>query len=207
MLSPEDIEEHRRRAIQLHNFFIEKAPVGTYTNTKRNTVFVALCSLAIEHHGAIIVLTRDDQHVGSALALLRPLIESCLRAIWTLHCAGDSEIDAIVKQSKDFPSLAECGKAVSDPFGSEGYPGLLLLPRNYRNQLHGFTHSGVEQLQLRIGERLQVRPDYPAGTICTLLKTSSMWANITAIQELIMIDGANTPESDRFIRRFVDLFS
>jgi hypothetical protein len=206
MLKSEDIAEYRRRATQLHNFFIEKPPAGTYTSTKRNTVFVALCSLAIEHHGAIIVLTKDDQHIGSALALMRPQIESCLRAIWTLHCATDIEIDAVVKQTEDFPPLHKCSMAVSKFFENEGHPGLLMLPPDYRKHLHGLTHSGVEQLQLRIGKKLQVRPTYPPRTICNLLKGSSMWAAIAAIEELALIEGTSMSDANRFSQKFVEIF-
>jgi hypothetical protein len=70
----EAVQNQLRRAIATHNLILELHPTGTFKDTTRNKMFQALCDLAIEHLGEIILLAKTDQHFGSAFALLRPLI-------------------------------------------------------------------------------------------------------------------------------------
>jgi hypothetical protein len=67
-----------------HNAVVNDYPNGTYKSDKRNTLFMALCDMTLEHHGAIVTLVKSGQHDGSALALMRPILETSLRAYWTL---------------------------------------------------------------------------------------------------------------------------
>ena len=207
MLQPDSIAEHHERAILLHDFLVKESPKGTYKSTRRNTLFMALCDMTHEHHGAIIVLTKSNQHWGSALALLRPLIETCIRAFWIMYCADDVLIEKIVKQTETFPTLQKCSEAVNLHFETEGYPGLFSVSKDYRNQLHGLTHSGIEQLQYRFDDRLRVKPTYPNRTICQLLKSASMWLSMSVIAQLLLIEGSQSESTERFSRKYIELFS
>lgn len=203
----ESIADHLNSAILFHNYVIEKHPNGTYKSTPRNSLFMALCDIAHEHHGAIIVLVRNhQQHLGSALALLRPLIETCIRAFWIVHCADDPAIESILRQTAGFPTLQKCGESVNAHFEAEGFPNLFSLSKEYRNQLHGLTHSGLEQLQHRFDGQLTVKPSYLPKTICKLLKDATMWLAMAAIAQLVFIEGSDSSESQRFSRKYVELF-
>jgi hypothetical protein len=89
MKKEQSVKDYIQRAISLHNFILERYPNGTYKSDRRNTLFVSLCDLALEHFGAIISLIKSGQHTGSAFALMRPLIETSVRAYWVRYIAND----------------------------------------------------------------------------------------------------------------------
>jgi hypothetical protein len=167
---------------------------------------MALCSITLEHHGAVIVLLESGQHPGSALALLRPLIETCIRAFWLMYCADDGQIAKIADGSGAFPTLEKCGEAVSLHFSNQGHPGLFSLTKNYRSQLHGLTHSGLEQLQHRFDSKLQIKPTYPDKTLSQLVRTATEWLAMSAIAQVEVVEDMRLPRSARFSEKFLTLF-
>jgi hypothetical protein len=191
------------RAVKFHNFVLNNLPLGSYKNERRGVLFVALCDLTVEHHGAIITLIQSAQYDGSALALLRPLFETCARAVWALYCATDEELAGITGKRKAFPALDACTRAIQKHFAKNNYPGLFSPGRDYIDQLHGFTHSGIEQLQSRIGPGLLVKPNYSDETICKLLQQATIWMATVSIAQLHFIEGAG---SDRFTKLYIELF-
>lgn len=200
------ISDYVERAIKFHNFVLNNFPHGSYKSERREVLFVALCDLCLEHHGAIITLIQSAQYDGSALALLRPLLETFLRAYWTLYCAKDDELALITGNGAAFPSLTVCARTIEEYFTKNNYQGLFALGHDYVKQLHGFTHSGIEQLQSRIGPGLVVKPNYPDETICKLLHQATMWMAMVSIAQLHFIEGHGSAESDRFTRLYIELF-
>jgi hypothetical protein len=200
------ITDHFRRAMAFHNAVVNDYPNGTYKSDKRNTLFMALCDMTLEHHGAIVTLVKSGQHDGSALALMRPILETSLRAYWTLYCSSDEELNGITAGKRQFPGLDHCAQKVEAHFANNNHSGIFLLDGNYVKQLHGLTHSGIEQLQSRIGSDLRVKPNYSDATITKLLQQSTMWLAITCIAQLLLIEGEDAPQSNRFSKLYVDLF-
>lgn len=199
--------DYLNRAITYHNAVINDCPNGTYKGDKRNTLFVALWDITLEHHGAIITLIRSGQHDGSAMALMRPLLESSLRAYWTLYCAADVELDGITASRANFPALTRCAEVVEGHFTKNNHSGIFSLKAAYVKQLHGLTHSGIEQLQLRIGDDLRVKPNYSDANIVRLLEQATMWLAMCCIAHLQLIEGDSAPRSDRFSKLYVELFA
>jgi hypothetical protein len=197
------ISDYLERAIKFHNFVFNNAPRGSYKTERRSTLFVALCDLTVEHHGAIITLIQSEQYDGSALALLRPLFETCSRAFWTLYCATEDELAGITGKRAAFPTLTACANAIQEYFAKQNHPNLFTPGRDYIDQLHGFTHSGIEQLQSRIGPGLIVKPDYSDGTICKLLQQATIWMASVSIAQLHFIEGSG---SDRLTKLYTELF-
>lgn len=197
------ISDCLERAIKFHNFVLNNAPRGSYKTVRRSVLFVALCDLTVEHHGAIITLIKSEQYDGSALALLRPLFETCSRAYWTLYCATEEELSGITGKTGAFPALSACAKAIQEYFAKQNHPNLFAPGSDYIKQLHGFTHSGIEQLQSRIGPDLIVKPNYSDETICKLLQQATVWMASASIAQLHFIEGAG---SDRFTKLYVELF-
>ena len=78
------------RAEEMHDFLLANVPDRLVLDTDEKTVLVALFSLTIEHHGAILHLLKSGRFDGSAMALTRPLIDCVYRALW-LHCSGKPE--------------------------------------------------------------------------------------------------------------------
>ena len=53
----------------MHNFVLESVPQRFLTDTDQKTIVVALFSLVVEHHGAILTLLKLGRFDGSAFAL------------------------------------------------------------------------------------------------------------------------------------------
>jgi hypothetical protein len=206
MKNEQSVKDYLQRAISFHNFILERYPNGTYKSDRRNTLFVSLCDLVLEHFGAIISLVKSGQHTGSAFALLRPLIETSIRAYWVRYIADDGLLVSILRYKAVFPVMEQAAKQVEKYFTKQSYPGMFSIKRDTLRQLHGFTHSGLEQLQFRFGTDLAVKPTYPDSAVCNLIREASMWTAMAAIAQLILVEGEDKPESDRFSKRYVELF-
>ena len=61
----------------------------------RTRASAALISLSLCHHGAIIQLF-DVKRPGSALALIRSMIDCLVRAQWVAHLATDDQIKGFI---------------------------------------------------------------------------------------------------------------
>jgi hypothetical protein len=209
MQPTERVGEQLNRAKMFHNFVIEEYPKGTYKGTLRNRLFIALCDLELEHHGAVLTLVDSAQHNGSALALLRPIAETCHRAFWTLYCANEQRIPLIVGGTKQFPEFAACRVAVEKHFADQKHGGIFTMSHGYAAQLHGLTHTGMEQLQFRFDGEFNSRPTYPDKQICTLLQQATMWLAMTAIAHMQLIEGTEhvlSPNTDRITNKYIQLF-
>ena len=113
----------------------------------QNRLSAACFHQALEHHEAIVHLIRR-RLFGSAFALVRPLFESYVRAIWLGKCANDSDLVRFQKGTleKEFKDL------VSDVEAHEGYNvGVISKVKNGSwRAMNDFTHGGPLQIIRRI---------------------------------------------------------
>jgi hypothetical protein len=70
----------------VHIFYKDMTDLGPRTEP-----LLAYVDLAVEHNSAIILLTRKKLF-GSALALVRPVIEISWRGTWTAACGTDEQV-------------------------------------------------------------------------------------------------------------------
>lgn len=198
-------------AKQVYNLTIELHPIGTYTPNLRNTVFHALADLVPEHFGAIILLVEQRQFFGSAFALLRPLIETYLRAIWVNSIASDEELAMISQGAKELPKFSVCRAAVEAYFAQNGVSGLYDMHSDFVKSLHGFTHSGLEQITNRISASFEITPyKYPDSGITALLDQAGRFAVMAAMISAQAIEGDSTaisPKVELLQKRFSQLQS
>jgi hypothetical protein len=113
----------------------------------RNRVAAACFHQALEHHEAIVRLVRLRLY-GSAFALVRPLFESYVRAIWLGKCANDSDLGRFHKGKLN----KEFGALVSDIEAHEGYNvGVIARVKSASwRAMNDFTHGGPLQIIRRI---------------------------------------------------------
>ncbi len=113
----------------------------------RNRLSAACFHQALEHHEAIILLVRRKL-IGSALALVRPLFEIYVRAIWLGKCATDLDLGRFQKGKleREFAGL------VADIESHEGYNvGVISgVKKNSWRAMNDFTHGGPLQVIRRI---------------------------------------------------------
>jgi hypothetical protein len=72
-----------------------------YPGNIKNKVLAAYVDIALEHHKAIWLLTAAELN-GSALALVRPIYETYLRALWISMVASADEIEKASRDELDW---------------------------------------------------------------------------------------------------------
>lgn len=139
--------------------------------------------LAMDHHRAIIQLI-EANNPGSALALLRPLVEAYTMGLWLQHCANDQSFQQIL-QHKFTRTLPELQRDL-DRIKYFEY-SLEKDMREMRRNLDGFTHGGILHFQWRFKDS-EVRPSYPAEVITDGLKLADVHGYL-ALQGVIALAG------------------
>jgi hypothetical protein len=148
-------------AEKLHNFVLSNVPDRLLLDTDEKTVLVALFSLAIEHHGAILHLLKSGRFDGSAMALTRPLIDCVYRALW-LHSSGKPDHFASVRVGgSPYPGLPNMADAIDKTLPATD--GIFQVLKPFITALHGHTHGGLEQLGRRFDGEGNVRATYTDG--------------------------------------------
>lgn len=98
-------------------------------------------------HAKAIVILLEAPIYASAYALVRPLIESFVKAAWIQHCSSDDDIKDIVKKD-DFPlSFGEMLSAVEEKQGWE--KTLTQLKKSAWKSIHSYTHGGMQLISRR----------------------------------------------------------
>lgn len=98
--------------------------------------------VAIEHSQAIVVLV-DHSLLGSATAMIRPLLEAYVRGMWLLHCASDSAVERARNDS--YPNMT----IIIDGLSRAGLHDWADIHERWWKALCSLTHTGPHQLILR----------------------------------------------------------
>jgi hypothetical protein len=111
------------------------------TKTHRDTLALAYWTILFEYHHGILTLVRGGNPT-SAFALLRVFEEAFLK-LFLVICGTDRQVQAIWEGSynTDFGAV---GAQIDERLGKQPLFGPKL--KGQIKTLHGFTHSGFEQL-------------------------------------------------------------
>lgn len=123
---------------------------------RRHDFAACAIDLALEHHRAIVTLVEVGE-LGTAAALIRPLLEASASAFWLVYAASDEKIAALPTEptvetsNHDIPMLGEMATALT-PF----FPAIVGLTDGLSKKgsrtarwLHKYTHGGTPQLARR----------------------------------------------------------
>lgn len=187
-----DVAKHLELAQQQYNLIVAFHSSALYKADLRHLAFHALSDQVHEHFGAILHLVQLRQFFGSAFALLRPLIESALRAVWVEAVASEEDIGAIGRRDpKAFPSFWKCQAAVTNFYERSGTEGLYVMSAEFVTALHGYTHSGLEQIENRIDASFHITPyNYSDANIKALLANASGFAIMAKVIQLQSLEGS-----------------
>ncbi|PYT57214.1 MAG: hypothetical protein DMG35_20660 [Acidobacteria bacterium] len=111
------------------------------TNTHRDTLALAYWTILFEYHNGILTLVRTGNPT-SAFALLRVFEEAFLK-LFLVMCGTDKQVQAIWEGTYN-TDFAAVGAQIDEKLGKEPLFGPKL--KGQVKTLHGFTHSGFEQL-------------------------------------------------------------
>lgn len=180
------------RAIAMHTFAVGNVPDNFKGDTDEKILVGSYFSLILEHHGAILYLFQSGQFDGSALALVRPMIDAAYRAHWVYFSASKENIAKLRNGEKCDPGLINMAEAVEKNVDAGGF-FLTITP--YISALHGYTHGGLEQLGRRFDAAGDIRPTYSDGEKTEAVKATTAHLVALAIAWCQIASGDNTADN------------
>jgi Family of unknown function (DUF6988) len=136
------------------------------TKTELLTGFVAI---ALEHHEAISLLIKDKLF-GSAFALVRPVVEAMLRALWLNALATPSQIERASRDKDIFPCMSQMLAEIDQTYGT-GSLFQTFKGSNWR-AMCSYAHSGARQIARRFTNG-DVKPSYSDVEILEVLNVTN----------------------------------
>lgn len=171
------VQDEIHKAELMHEFILATSPDEFIGDTDQKLLVAAIYSLTFEHHGAILYLLKTGRFDGSALALVRPLIDGAYRAHWIYSCAKPDIVVRIKNGENVYPGLLNMATEIENKIDTGG---IFTSIAPYINALHGYTHGGLEQLSRRFdATRAAVQPNYSDGVKLEAVKSTT--AHLTAL--------------------------
>lgn len=158
-----EIRSRLRELLSRHEY-----PLDKNLDTK-TTLLGAYVDIALEHHEAILLLIKAKL-LGSAFALVRPLVETMLRALWINAVAKKSQIGKASQDKLKFPCMSQMLVEIDQTYDTGSLFQTFKGP-NWR-AMCSYAHSGA----LQIGRRFtngEVKPSYSDGEILEVLNVTN----------------------------------
>jgi hypothetical protein len=131
-------------------------------DTTKMVMVIGYVDLAFEHHNAIWLLM-ERKLTGSALALVRPVIDAWLRGLWINAIATDEEVELASRDKLRFPPMRQMYEDIKPVYSpsdaSEEVNELFQYIERLWKILSSYTHPGARQLARRF-TGTQVKPSY-----------------------------------------------
>ena len=159
------IEEAKR-----HAFAAYEINDKILTKTSQHCVGGALFQHALDIADATTILIEKGLP-GPALALARPLVESCVRGLWASKCADDGEIGEFLGTERRGPRrLNELSASVMQQIPTEAeWLEETTARQEVRSMFNDLTHGGRRQVRYRLGEEA-IEPKVPVAMQIALLE-------------------------------------
>lgn len=159
-----EIQQANKFGDEIENLVLAKgqAPTGD-----RKTLLMAYWSLAFDLHRGILALI-DHKFYGSSFALVRPIIETTVRAHVALFCTD--EVLKTLHNDTYRTNLATVGKEIDTAFGLDGFFENFL--NRARTALHSYTHAGLLQLGRRF-KGADLVANYDEAEIIEVIRAST----------------------------------
>ncbi len=169
----------------------------SYAADGRNDLSIALLDVVIEHSKAIVVLIEHSLH-ASHYALVRPMFESFIRALWIQHCANDEQIIRI-REKDEFP--LSLGKMLESVEEEKKWPETLSSFKKVAlKNMHSYTHGGAQLIARRF-KNGDIVHDIDDDELYEVVQFVAM-VSFLAFNEIIFI--TETPDKDNCIKELYD---
>lgn len=160
----QELDRGRMFGEQVEQIVISK----NYTDGERDTLLLAYWELVSDFHGGVHALIQN-QFFGSAFALVRPAVESLVRAHIALM-GSDEEVKRLRDDTYKV-NFKEIGPKIDAAFGLDHFMENFLNEKT-RDALHSYTHSGLQQLGRRFRDG-QVRPNYTDDELIEVIRSTT----------------------------------
>jgi hypothetical protein len=170
------------------------------TKTHRDTLALAYWTILFEYHHGILTLVRNGNPT-SAFALLRVFEEAFLK-LFLVVCGTDNQVQAIWEGTYN-TDFAAVGAQIDEKLGKEPLFGPKL--KGQVKTLHGFTHSGFEQLV----RHLTILPD-DTSDVAPNYSEEDMRHLVVETMPIVFLAGAFLTEFLNYTdenKKVIDLFN
>jgi len=197
------LQDEIHKAELMHDFIQETYPDTFIGDTDQKILIAAIFSLVSEHHGAILYLLKAARFDGSALALVRPLIDCAYRAHWIHSCASPEIVVRIKNGENVYPGLPNMADGIEQKVDANG---MFTSIKPYIKALHGYTHGGLEQLGRRFDATgTAVVPNYSDGVKLEAVRATT--AHLTALAiAWCQIVSAEPPDKEPQSKKIMDQY-
>jgi hypothetical protein len=165
MLRQLNIEPAWNTCRDLSIWIYEQVNGYSFTSSERSRAAFGCFALTQDHNDAVLILCEREMY-SSALSLARVVYEACIRGLWLLQCASDTEVSAFLA-GKEPPKIKILLSAIEKVPGYTG--GEMALAHTQRwSDMCSFTHTGVLQVQ-RWNTEAAVEPNHDPKEVESLL--------------------------------------
>lgn len=171
----------------------------SFPTSQKSRIGLSLLHLSQEHQDSICELMTLGL-VGSALALLRPQFEACLRGTWVLLCATDDQADKIIR-GKEPPTVTEMAEDIGKVIGPDNNLLGMYREKIYKH-LHDFTHGGAAQIKAR-NTATEITSDYSEEGMIWLMTHSAI---LGAFAGGVMFDHTQKERGPAFTALFDSIY-
>jgi len=141
-----------------------------YPGDLKSMWLVGSVDLALEQHEAIWRL-QEQKLTGAAFALLRPLIDTVLRALWlNKRVTTEAQVKRAWRDKNVFPTSAKMRAEIGESYRHDGT--FKRLGRVW-SALCSYTHSGGRQISRRFTDH-DVKPSYSDIEIAQALNLATI---------------------------------
>jgi Family of unknown function (DUF6988) len=156
------------RANTMRNQVKEILSKPRFDADERTNVAAAFVMQAVEHHESITLLV-SKKFVGSAFALLRPLMECWVRGAWVMLCANEDQFRRVTAEDR-WPKFNEMVTANDARTGLTDLTVFQDMKDRAYEALNSYTHTGMLQLGRRFNAAGEPEPSYSDKEQCLLCR-------------------------------------
>lgn len=142
------LENSQELRVEVTEYFSDVFQNKIDDPTKKEIILVAHYNLFIEHYDSIISLIKLN-NIGSAIALLRTLLDTEYRGLWLISVANEDEIKQYLEDKLHFHSK-DIFKKLDEAYDTDKY--FQTEKKNAWKVLSDYTHTGIYQIRKRLRE-------------------------------------------------------
>jgi hypothetical protein len=145
---------------ELFDTIFDRAVEGPQS-THKTLVLMAMIDVSLEHQSAITLLIRK-QHHGSAMTLVRSVVEAMYRGTWMIANASEADAEKMRKGTFDWPKMGPTVQQADKAFDTGGF--FETVKAGNWGPLNSFTHTGHLQIERRFTGN-DLLPNYPESEL------------------------------------------
>lgn len=143
------LENAQELRVEITKYFSDVLQNKIVEPTKKEIILIAHHNLFIEHYDSIISLI-ELNNIGSAIALLRTLLDTEYRGLWLKSVAKEVEFDQYLNAKLYLHRKNDLFKELDEAYATGEY--FQTEKKNAWEVLSDYTHTGIYQIRKRMKE-------------------------------------------------------